>query len=488
MTLLRLPIETDFDALLEDAYERLEVAFPGWRDDRSALAPVVIAENVRSVALLAALTADVPGEILKIVGEQIHGIPPIAAAPATARSTWVYPTNGPHTIPLGTEVELVDGTRRARFAVTAEVTIAAGTNTTAVGGVTLAAVDAGVEGNGYPAQTGAVVDTLDGPPTATTIEPTAGGVDAESDETYKARLVEERRVPVVPILDWHFAVRARSVAGVARAVAIKGMDVSVARNETQTVTVTSATGGTFTLTFSGQTTGAIAHNATAAAVQAALEALSNIEPGDIIVTGGPLSTAAVTVEFTGKYRFSNVAAMTATSSLTGAGAAVAVATTQEGVAPATGQEGMVSVFNVDAVGAPVPASVKTAVAALLSDENRRIANVAVHVADATYNTVSVVFAGKALPGWTPSDVETRAEAAVLAYLDRAKWGTEEDDPAAWVNRTVVRHQDLSTLLNNVDGFDYWTTLTINGVTADLTMNGPAPLPAAASSVAGTVTA
>ena len=54
-------------------------------------------------------------------------------------------------------------------------------------------------------------------------------------------------------------------------------------NETQTVRVTNATGGTFTLTFDGQTTAPIAFNATAAAIQAALEALSNIEPGDVVV-------------------------------------------------------------------------------------------------------------------------------------------------------------------------------------------------------------
>ena len=50
-------------------------------------------------------------------------------------------------------------------------------------------------------------------------------------------------------------------------------------NETQTVRVNNADGGTFTLTFQGQTTAPIAYNATAAAVQAALEALANVEPG-----------------------------------------------------------------------------------------------------------------------------------------------------------------------------------------------------------------
>ncbi|MDB5313221.1 MAG: hypothetical protein JWO38_7423, partial [Gemmataceae bacterium] len=48
----------------------------------------------------------------------------------------------------------------------------------------------------------------------------------------------------------------------------------------------SPTGGTFTLTFGGQTTSAIAYNATPAAVQAALQGLSSIGSGNAVVTGG----------------------------------------------------------------------------------------------------------------------------------------------------------------------------------------------------------
>ncbi|MCM6777930.1 hypothetical protein NDR87_31470 [Nocardia sp. CDC159] len=64
---------------------------------------------------------------------------------------------------------------------------------------------------------------------------------------------------------------------------------AVASNEIQTVALTgSPTGGTFTLTFSGQTTANIAYNAAAAAVESALEALSTIGTGNIAVTGsGP---------------------------------------------------------------------------------------------------------------------------------------------------------------------------------------------------------
>ena len=60
-------------------------------------------------------------------------------------------------------------------------------------------------------------------------------------------------------------------------------------DEQQTVRVTDATAGTFTLTFDGQTTAPIAWNATAAQIDAALEALSNIEADEIQTSGGPVA-------------------------------------------------------------------------------------------------------------------------------------------------------------------------------------------------------
>jgi hypothetical protein len=104
-------------------------------------------------------------------------------------------------------------------------------------------------------------------------------------------------------------------------------------NEVQAVTVSGATGGTFTLTFDGQTTAAIAFDASAATVQTELEALTNIDSGDVEATGGPLNTAAVNVEFRGQYAGVNVALMTATSSLTGTGATVDVTVAEESWAP-----------------------------------------------------------------------------------------------------------------------------------------------------------
>lgn len=60
---------------------------------------------------------------------------------------------------------------------------------------------------------------------------------------------------------------------------------SATTNEVQAITHSGVvTGGTFTITWNAQTTSAIAFNASAATVQAALEALSNIAVGDVDVT------------------------------------------------------------------------------------------------------------------------------------------------------------------------------------------------------------
>lgn len=87
-----------------------------------------------------------------------------------------------------------------------------------------------------------------------------------------------------------------------------------AATEEQRVTV-DATGGTYKLTFSGQQTAAIAYDATAAAVQSALEALSNIAPGDVFVS--LLSAGAYTVRFAGTLTGDQPAITTDSTSLTG---------------------------------------------------------------------------------------------------------------------------------------------------------------------------
>lgn len=107
----------------------------------------------------------------------------------------------------------------------------------------------------------------------------------------------------------------RLIAG--RGSAFSADTLPTGTNAVQAVTVT-ATSGTFTLTFQGHTTAALALDASPAAVQAALEALPSVGLGNVYVTG------AYAVQFIGRLGLSPM------PSLVGDGATVT--TTTVGVA------------------------------------------------------------------------------------------------------------------------------------------------------------
>jgi hypothetical protein len=106
---------------------------------------------------------------------------------------------------------------------------------------------------------------------------------------------------------------------------------AAATNEVQTLTPSGTiSGGTYRLTFESQQCAALAFNANAPAIQAALEALSTVGEGNVRVTGGPISSGVVTIEFIGDLANMDVGAITVQSSLTGSTPAVAVAEATKG--------------------------------------------------------------------------------------------------------------------------------------------------------------
>lgn len=98
------------------------------------------------------------------------------------------------------------------------------------------------------------------------------------------------------------------------------------------------TGGTFTLSYKGRTTGAISWSATnntlVANIDAALEALGTLAGGSSVTTAVGTMTAGIgtiTVTFTGNYAKLLLPVMTSASSLTGSSPTLAVAITTAGV-------------------------------------------------------------------------------------------------------------------------------------------------------------
>jgi hypothetical protein len=128
------------------------------------------------------------------------------------------------------------------------------------------------------------------------------------------------------------------------------------RNEVQTLTVTGTpTGGTLAVTVPNRgTTTPLAHNSTAAQVQAALEAL--IGAGNVACTGGPLPGTAVVITFTGEYGNRDVQLLTVAASLTGGTTpAAAIAETTRGSAGPT--ESMIAVIDANSDGTQIPKGV-----------------------------------------------------------------------------------------------------------------------------------
>lgn len=172
--------------------------------------------------------------------------------------------------------------------------------------------------------------------------PRAGGI-----KDVVGAFVDEPRLSVVAGLTdlaWEDATCGTSLASTAAGCYVADDGV----NEVQRLTITGApTGGTFTLTLLGETTAAIAYNATAAQVEAALIALPSIEAGDLAVTGGPLPGAFVTITFTGPdLGDRDIPQMTVAASLTGGTTPAAAVTTITPGVPASSLAGTgVTIFN-----------------------------------------------------------------------------------------------------------------------------------------------
>lgn len=95
-------------------------------------------------------------------------------------------------------------------------------------------------------------------------------------------------------------------------------DQPIPFEEVQTITVSGEpSGGTFKIQYAGESTSELPHNCDAAAVQAALEALPTLEPGDLKVEGGPLPAQPIRITFTGRLLGANVPDLEVQGAFTG---------------------------------------------------------------------------------------------------------------------------------------------------------------------------
>lgn len=143
-------------------------------------------------------------------------------------------------------------------------------------------------------------------------------------------------------------------------------------------------------------------------------------------------------------------------------------------------ERTVSVVVCDSAGEPCSGGVKALVEADLS--SKREVNFKFFVLDPTYTTVAVHFQIVVRPGFDQATVEATVKAAIEAFLAPNAFGVDSaSDPRSWNNQTVVRYQDIVTVVNNQQGVDHYTVLKIGkeggalAANADIELTGAAPL-------------
>jgi hypothetical protein len=221
---VKYPLTTDQEALIQQFVDELRIYWPNFVPADGQLA-------YRAAAILIGILAEgidvaslIPDEIFKTLGEKLHGLPPIAATPATADTTWVMRDDaGYPVIPAGTLVS-IDG---VFFETVDDFNVPSGETTESPVGIQ--AVDEGAAASGLGAP-GAIVDLEEGYEFVASITlnaATANGQDSEDVDVYLTRLRELFTLMSPRAIGANqLAVLARTVIGVDAALALKGYNPS----------------------------------------------------------------------------------------------------------------------------------------------------------------------------------------------------------------------------------------------------------------------
>lgn len=218
------PIETDPSALADDSVAEVQARIPEWEAAPAGLATILLEAGAFMAAEGRDVASDVPRAAFRYLGARLHNLPPVEASPASVDSTWTAIDNAGYTIDAGTIVGVrATGDELVLFEVDADVVIPPGSVATAAGEVALVAQEASAEGNGLGGVGVAaeLVDALVWVQSVVLTGVVAGGADAEDDDSYLNRLVDELQLQSPrPILPRDFALLAQRVGGVDRALAV----------------------------------------------------------------------------------------------------------------------------------------------------------------------------------------------------------------------------------------------------------------------------
>jgi hypothetical protein len=467
------PPPTDPDAIAQAAFDRIRESFPNYEPRESQLATIVIVALALRAAEIADLIPLIPTSIFRWFGANVIGLLPIDGSPETAAVTVFVRDDAGYVIDAGTNLALTDSEGNATlFAFDDDAVIP--TDATSAGPFSVTALDPGALANHITAGAATLVEALDFVTDIAQLGTSSGGTDPETDTNYLNRLTRRLGLIPRPVLAEDFAALAMvEFPEIWRMAALNHYGPGV-NQVNRIVTTGTVSGGTYTLTLDGQVTSALAYNATPATVQAALEALSNTAPGDVIVTDSGLGYYRV--EHRGAFVYTG-RTFTITSSVTGGGT-MTVTTDTAAVTPDPAAAGVVSVAGQGLDGLALSPATKLAVDVLLQ-ANREWGFV-VNVVDFDYHALDATFTFTTDKNYDPTDVEARAEQAVRDFADPTTFAAPPDDPRGVKVVSMVYLWELVGTLEAVKGLDRLVTLTIGidgGVqtAADKSLTGDLPM-------------
>ena len=234
---INVEIPTEQSELYDQIVAEIQATWPEWEDNPANLETRMFSAFARIAADMAVFASTVSKAVFMEFGRTMVGIPPQPETYAMVNSTWEMKDDAGYTIATGTRVTISkSGDEQFAFEVVEDVVISPGTDTTLTGGVTLRSVLPGEEANGLgPSSDVALLDayTYIGDTGSITLDgTTSGGADAETEDEYADRLVEELRLLTPrPIVPEDFAVLARRNPAVARSFAVDGWDGVDTNNE-----------------------------------------------------------------------------------------------------------------------------------------------------------------------------------------------------------------------------------------------------------------
>lgn len=521
MRYIAYPIESEPEDMIADVIAFIQTRFPNWEPHDSNLDTALIEAFAATSSDTRDLASQVPDTVFRYFGANIIGLAPGEATYATTTTTWTARDTAGYIIPAGTAVGVVNSAGDfVTFLTLVDVAIAPGDVDTNVGEVTVVAAVPGSAGSGLGgiAAPMELVTILDWVTSVTMAGPTSGGTDAELDDVYLDRLRAYLTLLAPrPILPADFAILARQIPGVYRALAIdlynpfhNLLNANEASAETDSSGWTNIANTTVGSTAAQAADGvkSVSMTAIAAADMAMRNAVITrvpVVPGDQMTALASLranttirsckvsirwyTAASAFISDTNgaaandsaggwtNYFATGVAPATAayaTILITVLGGAIGEVhyvdkasirrgTSTDWVAGGTGETGQprtVSIVAVDENGSAVSGPIKTAIDAYL--KARREINFLVYEIDPSYSQIDVTYQVKKRTGYDSVDLLSRINAALSAYFSPGNWGVPSSgDVTDWVNTPIVRYLEVAQVINAVDGVDYITTTAGN---------------------------